>query len=46
MPQWERRGGRSVDASGRIEAPDRAGRERLLRYIARPPFAVERLRSL
>jgi hypothetical protein len=30
----------------RIEAADRAGRERLLRYCARPPFALERLREL
>jgi hypothetical protein len=30
----------------RIKAADRAGRERLLRYCARPPFALERLREL
>ena len=30
----------------RIEATDRAGRERLLRYCARPPFALDRLREL
>jgi hypothetical protein len=30
----------------RIEAADLAGRERLLRYCARPPFAPERLREL
>ena len=30
----------------RIEADDCAGRERLLRYRARPPFALERLREL
>jgi hypothetical protein len=35
-----------VDASVRIEAADRAGRERLLRYCARPPFALERRREL
>jgi len=29
----------------RIEAADRAGRERLLRYCARPPFALERLQQ-
>jgi hypothetical protein len=29
----------SVDASVRIEAHDRAGLERLLRYCARPPFS-------
>ena len=32
-------GGFSVDAGVRIEAADRAGLERLLRYCARPPFA-------
>jgi len=32
--------------SVRIEAADRAGRERLLRYCARPPVALERLREL
>ena len=37
--------GFSVDASVRIEAQDRAGLERLLRYCARPPFAMERLRK-
>jgi hypothetical protein len=30
----------------RIEAEDRAGLERLLRYCARPPFALERLEAL
>ena len=29
-----------------IEAADRAERERLLRYCARPPFALERLPQL
>jgi hypothetical protein len=29
-----------------IEAADRAGRERLLRYCARPPFAPDRLSEL
>jgi hypothetical protein len=37
--------GFSVDTSVRIEAHDRAGLERLLRYCARPPFAMERLRK-
>jgi hypothetical protein len=36
----------SLDASIRIEGPDRAGLERLLRYCARPPFALERLEQL
>jgi hypothetical protein len=35
----------SVDASVRIEAHDRAGLERLLRYCARPAFSMERLRK-
>ena len=30
----------------RIAAADRAGRERLLRYCVRPPFALQRLREL
>ena len=46
MGQWAHGGGFSVDASVRIEAADRAGRERLLRYCARPPFALDRLREL
>ena len=46
MAQWEHGGGFSVDASVRIEAADRAGRERLLRYCARPPFVLDRLREL
>ena len=33
----------SVDASVRVEASDRAGLERLLRYCARGPLALERL---
>jgi hypothetical protein len=46
MGQWHHGGGFSVDGSVRIEAADRAGRERLLRYCARPPFALDRLREL
>ena len=46
MVQWEHGGGFSVDASVRIEASDCGGRERLLRYCARPPFALDRLREL
>lgn len=46
MAQWAHGGGFSVDGSVRIEAADRAGRERLLRYCARPPFALDRLRQL
>jgi hypothetical protein len=43
MRGWEGGGGFSVDASIRVEAYDRSGLERLLRYCARPPFALERL---
>ncbi len=45
MAQWAHDGGFSVDAEVRIEAADRPGRERLLRYCARPPFALERLQQ-
>jgi hypothetical protein len=37
--------GFSVDAGVLIEAHDRAALERLLRYCARPPFAMDRLRK-
>ena len=40
-----RHSGFSVDAGVRIEADDRAALERLLRYCARPPFAMDRLRK-
>jgi hypothetical protein len=43
MLDWSHGGGFSVDASVRIAAADRRGRERLLRYCARPLFAQERL---
>jgi len=43
MRSWSHAGGFSLDATIRIEAWDRAGLERLLRYCARPPFASERL---
>ena len=46
MAQWQHGGGFSVDGSVRIAAADRAGRERRLRYCARPPFALDRLREL
>jgi hypothetical protein len=42
MQAWEH-GGFSVDARVRVEASDRAGLERLLRYCARGPLALERL---
>jgi hypothetical protein len=46
MLTWQGSGGFSVDASVRIEAEDRAGIARLVRYCARPPFALERLHAL
>ena len=39
MLAWDN-SGFSLDASGRIAGQDRAGLERLLRYCARPRFAV------
>jgi hypothetical protein len=46
MLRWAGGGGFSLDGSVRIEAEDRAGLERLLRYCARPPFALERLEAV
>jgi hypothetical protein len=46
MAGWHHGGGFSLDASVKIEGPDRSGLERLLRYCARPPFALERLEQL
>jgi hypothetical protein len=45
MGPWAHGGGFSVAGSVRIEAADRTGRERLLRYAARPPLALARLRE-
>ena len=45
MGGWEHGGGFSVDASVCIEDTDRPGLERLLRYCARPPFALEHLQQ-
>ncbi len=45
MAGYAHGGGFSVDAGVRIEATDRAGLERLLRYCARPPFAMDRLKQ-
>jgi len=42
---WEN-SGFLLDAAVRVGAQDRAGLERLLRYCARPPFALERLELL
>jgi hypothetical protein len=44
MLTWQGTGGFSLDASVRTHGSDRASRERLLRYCARPPFALDRLR--
>jgi hypothetical protein len=44
MLTWRGTGGFSLDGSVRIAAHDRVGLERLLRYCARPPFALHRLR--
>ena len=38
-------GGFSLDATVRIAGADRAGRERLLRYCAHPPFALDHLQQ-
>jgi hypothetical protein len=46
MASWDHDGGFSLDAGVRIEATDRQGLERLLRYCARPAFALERLREI
>ena len=46
MGAWEHGGGFSLDATVRIEGDDRGGLERLLRYCARPAFALERLREI
>jgi hypothetical protein len=43
MLGWQGSGGFSIDASVRIQGDDREGVERLIRYCARPPFALERL---
>ncbi len=45
MLTWQASGGFSIDASVHIPDRDRAGLERLLRYCARPPFALERLEA-
>jgi hypothetical protein len=46
MGAWAHGGGFSLDASVRVEADERPGLERLLRYCARPAFALERLREI
>ncbi|MGF1525178.1 MAG: transposase [Candidatus Competibacterales bacterium] len=46
MGAWQHDGGFSLDASLHIEGHDREGLERLLRYCARPPFALERIERI
>ena len=46
MRDWHNDGGFSLDAGVRIPEWDRAGLERLLRYCARPPFALDRLEAV
>ena len=46
MAQWQHGGGFSAAGSMRIEAAHRAGRERLRRYCARSPSALDRRRVL
>jgi hypothetical protein len=43
MREWGHGGGFSVHGAVRVHGNDRAGRERLFRYCARPLFAAERL---
>ena len=45
MRTWRGTGGFFVDGSVRIEGEDRAGLERLVRYCARGPLALERLHA-
>jgi hypothetical protein len=45
MLRWRGSGGFSIDASVRISGEDREGVERLIRYCARPPFALEQLHA-
>ena len=46
MRDWHNDGGFSLDAAVQIPGWDRAGFERLLRYCARPPFALELLEAI
>ena len=46
MAAQKHEGGFSLNATIRIEADDRSGLERLLRYCARPPFSLQNLRQL
>lgn len=46
MLEWASDGGFSLNASVRIEDHDRKGLERLIRYCARPPFALDRIEAI
>jgi hypothetical protein len=46
VAEWEHGGGFSVDGQVRIEAHERDGLERRLRYGALPAFALQRLREI
>ena len=46
MLSWQGTGGFSIDASVRVEGHDRHAVERLVRYCARPPLALERLHAI
>jgi len=46
MGAWDHGGAFSVDANVRVEASDRAGLERRLRYCAPAASALERLRKI
>lgn len=46
LAEWEHGGSFSVDAQVRIEAYKRVGLGRLLRFCARPAFALERRREI
>ena len=45
MKTWNGSGGFSVNGTARIHENYREGLERLLRYCARPPFALERIKQ-
>ena len=45
MKTWNGGGGFSVNGTAYINENDREGLERLLRYCARPPFAMERIKQ-
>ncbi|MDX2503591.1 MAG: transposase [Gammaproteobacteria bacterium] len=45
MKTWNGGGGFSVNGSAHIHENDREGLERLIRYCARPPFALERIKK-